>query len=104
MTIWDILVGASFIAPISTAFEAAKRAGLGWGGYAVSMIIGLVVGLVFATLLRIGHTRTFKNLESWSSARLNLALIIALLIESAWIFFSGFVGWSSVAAISHSPR
>jgi len=101
VSIWHILVGICFLGGVGGAALSAKLARLGFGGYAVAVIIGLAVGLSFAWVMwtavrsigmRSRSGSESKPLQSWYLAALYLAAV-------PWIFLAGFIGQSVSSAV-----
>jgi len=99
MTMWDILIGACFFAPITAAVQAAKASGAHGGGYVFSLMLGVVIGFSFAFSMRSSHRKLVKRSETAPSAILSLILVGALIVELAWIGVAGFVGWSTTSVV-----
>ena len=102
MTMWDILFGACFLVPISTAIQAASAAGAGIGGYASSLMIGLLIGIGLAFSMRSLHRKLVEQFQAASSAVMGVILVAAFIVELAWVGAAGFVGWSTTSAVLHS--
>jgi hypothetical protein len=52
VTLWDLLIALCFAMPIGGALASAKLAKTGFVGYALSVAVGLVLGLLLAWIMR----------------------------------------------------
>jgi hypothetical protein len=93
MTLWDLLLSiVFFIAPLG-AVDSAKRAGVGYLGYVLAVVSGLVIGACCAfgmwKLGKVVWTRTSK-LEPESGQRWYFgALYFSAIL---WIFLAAVLG------------
>ena len=96
---WDILIAACFLAPIMESVRAASAMGARGGGYAFSLVAGLIIGFSFAYSMRSLHRKVIKRFETGPTRLLGLILVGALIVEVAWIGVAGFVGWSTISTV-----
>jgi hypothetical protein len=93
VTIWDLLLGVVFfIAPLG-ALDSARRAGVGYRGYTLAIVSGVVIGgccaLAMWKLGRAVWTRSSKlQPESRRLWRFRALYFSAIL----WIFLSAILG------------
>jgi hypothetical protein len=57
MTLWDLLTVISFVMPISGAMASAKHAHAGFWGYAIALLLSLIVGVAFGWAVRASAAR-----------------------------------------------
>ncbi len=89
--LWTILSGISFFSCIFIAVRAARDAKPSFGGYALSVAIGLALGGVFAwTTWSIGK-RGYTALETRSEARQKLYVDVLYFATLFWIFIAAYI-------------
>lgn len=91
--IWTLLISIVFFMPVIAALDSTKRAGVGFGGYVLPILVGSAVGACCAGgMWRLGDivgTRASK-LESESRRRWYFRVLYFLAI--IWIFLAAILG------------
>lgn len=100
MSLWDLLIAICFAMPIGGALASAKIAKVGFGGYSLSITMGLVVGVGCAwTMQTIGKTVVLhirRHPESEHERYFRTLYFAAML----WMVFALFLGeWLSLALL-----
>jgi hypothetical protein len=96
MTLWLLLILICFVMPIAGALTSAELARVGFGGYALAIVIGLAVGTGCAwtmwTVGGIAVARTKRHsvsLQEWCARAAYFAAVL-------WIVVAGLLGgWVS---------
>ena len=100
MSLWDLLTALCCAMPIAGALASAKLARVGFVGYAFSVILGLLLGLGCAYIMRTVGKTVDALLEGHLVSvreRYFRALYFAAM---AWIVFALFLGdWTSSALL-----
>jgi hypothetical protein len=101
MTLWDLLLSiVFFIAPLG-AVDSARRAGVGYAGYALAVVSGLVIGACCAfgmwKLGKMVGTRTSRLEPDSGQLWYFRALYFSALL---WIFLAAVLGkWVTVGLL-----
>jgi hypothetical protein len=102
MSIWDLLTTICFFMPVGGALTAAQQVRVGWGGYALAIAFGVLLGVLSAWLMRVVAEKAAARVEGRAVQRESgpqstrtffRGLYLAAL---AWIAIVGVVGqWAS---------
>ena len=96
MTLWDLLTIICFAMPIGGAHSAAKQAGIGFGGHAVAILVGLFVGAGCACVMRVVGKLVVTRLEKRPADARENPLRVLYFAAFLWSFFGLFIGgWSA---------
>lgn len=97
MTIWVLLLGCCFLAPIFLALRLAGDAHAAITSYVLSLIVGLLIGTGFAMVMAKVHSRMVRTGST-------IVLLGAFAAELVWVGITGIVGWWAVTILLHSLR
>lgn len=101
MTIWVVLLGCCFLTPIFLALQMARTAHAGFGGYAVSLIVAMVIGASCTALMMWVHNRVVWRSEGRSVTSQNVILLSAFVAEVVWVGVVAIFGWLATAVVIH---
>jgi hypothetical protein len=97
VALWDLLTGICFAAAVGCALASARIAKVGFGGHALAITIGIVLGGLCAWTMRaVAKTvvANFQRRSNWEhSVSLQKWFFRALYFAALlWIVFAGFLG------------
>jgi hypothetical protein len=100
VSLWDLLTVLCCEMPIVGAVESAKLARVGFGGYAVAVCVGLLLGLGCAYIMRRAG-KTVATCLQGRSASMREPYFRALYFGAmVWIVFALFLGgWAASASL-----
>jgi hypothetical protein len=94
MALWHVLILMCFAAPIGTSLASAQYARVGPGGYALAIIIGLIVGGGCGWTVWITHRTVGDYIQRHSNAGGSLWYFRAFYsAKILWVAFAGFIGF-----------
>ena len=99
MTLWHLLEGVCFIAPISGAIASSSLAKVGFGGYLLALAIGIGLGVACAwTMFRAGRSivARIRKQPDLVQERYFRGLYCAAIL---WIILALFIGHWVTAAV-----
>ena len=99
MTLFDLLTVISFVTPIGGAFGAAKRDHLSIGGYLVTSLLGLLLGVLFAWCLRASAMALAPRLQAMGKLVQRACTISYLCMSVLWPLLGVFAGALTVKAV-----
>jgi hypothetical protein len=93
VTLFDLLTGMIFLAPLISAIETAKHARRGFPGYAIAVILGPLLAILFGWadnkknrwLVETIERRKFSGFFYWSLPILSIALFIIGSMSGIWL-------------------
>jgi hypothetical protein len=99
-SLWSLLIAVCCAMPIGGALSSAKSAKVAFGGYAFSIVIGLVLGLGCAwTMRKVGKNVGARLKRSVSSVQERYFRVLYF-GAMAWIVFALFLGgWATSALL-----
>lgn len=98
MTLWDLMTALCAVMPLAGAFATLRDVHKGWLGFALALIIGIVLGVLCAWAMRSVGTALMKRSGAESKTRRwNFRLLYAG--ASAWIILALFIGSWVMAAV-----
>src|SRR5579864_3855355 len=106
MTLTEVLLGIGFCTPVCAAIETAKDLHSNVLGYAVCVVIGLLMGLAVAKIIWILH-RWAAHIESGSDRLRTKPMLIAvpiLLVDFLWIACVGAVSAMTSSFLLHTLK
>jgi hypothetical protein len=104
MTIWVLLLGCCFLVPIFLALHMAGDAHASIFGYALSLIVGVLIGTGCGAIMSKMHSRVVSRSEGRSVPLQNTILLSAFVAELAWVGFTGVIGWWAVTLLQRHIR
>jgi hypothetical protein len=104
MTIWVLLLGCCFLTPIFLALQMARSAHASIAGYALSLIVGGLIGTGCAALMSAIHSRIVPRSEGRSVSLQNAILLSAFAAELVWVGLTGIIGWWAVRLLQSFIR
>ena len=105
MALWQLLILMCVALPIGTSVGSARYANAGAGGYALAIVVGLVVGMGFGWTMWKTHKPVVNKLQRLPSSGTSLArqewyFRAFYLAKMLWTGFAGFLGfWLSSAIL-----
>ena len=100
MALWDLMTALCFVMPIAGALATVKDVQKGWAGYALAIIVGVVLGALCAWTMRAASNKLAPRSSSgpgidrpWFFRALYFAAFI-------WIVVATFLGnWVTEASL-----
>ena len=92
MTLFELLAVTSFTSPIGCAMVVAWRAHSSVFGYAVALLLSMLLGFACVWVIEASAERVFPVLSKQSTFGMKLYLITYICALTLWPFFAGFLG------------
>ena len=95
MTLWDLMTAFCFVMPTAGALATVKDVHKGWPGYALAIIVGIVLGALCAWAMRMASSKLAPALSPgpeterpWFFRALYFAAfiwIVVVLLLGSWV-------------------
>ncbi|MGB8887672.1 MAG: hypothetical protein WCC87_13170 [Candidatus Korobacteraceae bacterium] len=94
MTLWQILTALCFLMPVAFALDAANSVKHSVVGYAVALIVGIIVGVCTAfAMWKVGGQ--LSKLRSTATSSQGVIIACICLASTLWIGIAGYLGGRS---------
>lgn len=104
VTLWDLLSVVCAVMPIGSALAVAKHARAGFGGYALTAVVGLSLGACFTWTMRAGAAALAKGIQRQPVTRQERYFGALYFAAILWRIVADFLGaWLSWALLRLVP-
>jgi hypothetical protein len=102
MTIWHLLAVVALIGPLLSSLQTAHSLETGPGGYAVSALGGLLLGLLFSAALWFTTQKIFLRFSASAAAIQTLLAALTFSTGVGWIVFAIWFTERCASALLHA--
>jgi hypothetical protein len=100
MGLWDLMTALCFVMPIAGALATVKDVHKGWIGYALAILVGVVVGAFCAWAMRTIGSKVAGDSKPGTEAQKPWLLRMLYAATVIWIVFALFLGsWLTEASL-----